>query len=140
MSITHMQPQANLLGTLNVTQRKTPEQLGSNMAGSRKGPMDFGDKGSKFIDSILSKEESEDVISMMIKADENDGCLRLPSFCTSSQMHGRNLYLRPTPPPPLSPLYTSRITSDQAMITFKLHQIKTGLFLTTMLTPRAPHR
>ena len=79
------------------------------MAGLRKGPMDFGDEGKEFIDSILSREETEDVIHMMIKADETDGRSRLPSFCTSSQMNGWRPYQRPNTPP-LSPLLSTKRT------------------------------
>ena len=73
------------------------------MAERRKLPMEFGDDGLKFIDDILSREETEDVLSMMTQADESVDSLRLPSFYTSSQTGGRNPSRRPMTPP-LSPL------------------------------------
>ena len=64
------------------------------------------DEGSLLIDSILSQEEMKDVVSMMIMADEYVNTGRTPSFCTSSQMGGRDLMRRPKSPP-LSPLSLS---------------------------------
>ena len=66
--------------------------------------MDFGDDGPDYVDNILSREESADVISMMIMADESGGNLQLPSFHTSSQTGGKSPTRRPTTPP-LSPVY-----------------------------------
>ena len=60
-------------------------------------------EGSLVIDSILSQEEAKDIVSMMIMADEHEGLNRLPSFCTSTQMGGKDQRRRPESPQ-LSPL------------------------------------
>ena len=94
----------NLQGSLNITKRKVSGRLGSKMAAPGKA-IEFGDAGQTFIDSILSREETEDVLSMLLGADESLDGLQLPSFCTSSQMAGKNPLRRPTTPP-LSPLFS----------------------------------
>ena len=63
----------------------------------------LGKNSISIIDSILSQEEAKDVVSMMVMADEGDGSHHLPSFCTSTQMGGRNPQIRPRSPS-LSPL------------------------------------
>ena len=64
----------------------------------------YGREGSIIIiDSSLSHDEAKDIVSMMIMADQYDIDNHLPSFCTSTQMGGRNQKHRPTSPL-LSPL------------------------------------
>ena len=58
----------------------------------------FGDDGLDYIEGILSREETEDVISMMINADKTLDCLQLPGFFTSSQtVRGDNARWMATP-------------------------------------------
>ena len=59
--------------------------------------------GSLYIDSILSQDETKDIVTMLTMADELETGTHLPSFCTSSQMGGRNQQCRPISPP-LSPV------------------------------------
>ena len=66
---------------------------------------------SLLIDSILTQDESKDVVSMMIMANEMEDYTRLPSFCTSTQMGGTGQLRRPTSPQ-LSPL-TQRPTTER---------------------------
>ena len=97
---------------LNVTERRGSEA--GKHGSSRKSPMDFGDEGMDFIDSILSREEADDVITMMIDAKESQGCLQLPSFCTSSQVGGGESQRHPLATslsPPLSPILAAGDTS-----------------------------
>ena len=67
------------------------------------GGHDLENQGSLLIDSILSQDEAEEVVSMLNMANELEGGVGLPSFYTSSQMGGNNpakrLHL-----PPLSPI------------------------------------
>ena len=100
----------NLEGSLNITKRKVSGRMGPKMAGPGKD-IEFGDEGQSFIDSILSREETEDVLSMMLGADESLDGLQLPSFCTSSQMGGKNPLRRPTTPP-LSPLFSCPLSKE----------------------------
>ena len=60
-------------------------------------------EGSLLIDSILSQDEANDVVSMLDMANELDGGFKLPSFYTSSQMGGKNPSRRPDSPA-LSPI------------------------------------
>ena len=125
MSGIQVSPQHNLQGNLNVTRRKESGHGRAAMAGLGKA-LSFGDDGMAFIDSILSREETEDVISMMIDADESKDCLRLPSFCTSSQMGGGNQLRRPSTPsfsPLLSPV---RVTDGLAIIEGIIPGFSTG--------------
>ena len=93
----------DLGGINNVTTRKGPIVTRSKMAHPEKSRLSHAFDGSLLIDSIMSQDEEKDVVSMMIMADEYDGINRLPSFCTSTQMGGRDQRRRPTSPP-LSPL------------------------------------
>ena len=68
---------------------------------------------SLLIDSILTQDETKDVVSMMLMAHELDDDLRLPGFCTSSQMGGIDQYRRPVSPL-LSPL-TQRGSVERAL-------------------------
>ena len=89
--------------TGNVTTRKRADTWKSKMARPAKNLLSRDFEGSLLIDSILSQDEEKDVVSMMVMADEDDGHNRLPSFCTSTQMGGRDQRRRPASPP-LSPL------------------------------------
>ena len=94
--------------TSHVTIRRGQDGRRSKMAEAEHGSRhDPGHSSSILIDSILSQDESKDVLSMMIMANEHTGYSGLPSFCTSTQMGGRNQYRRPYSPP-LSPLRTAR--------------------------------
>ena len=66
---------------------------------------------SILIDSILSQDETKDIVSMMIMAEEYTDYNRLPSFCTSSQTGGRDPTRRPKSPP-LSPLSLPKVTAQ----------------------------
>ena len=59
--------------------------------------------GDSLIDSILTHDETKDIVSMMIIADELGDNSSLHSFCTLTQMGGRNPTIRPVNPL-LSPL------------------------------------
>ena len=76
----------------------------------KKNKMASGDTnekaGSLIIEDILSQDEAKDVVTMLSMADEVNGGLRLPSFCTSTQMGGRDATQKPRTPP-LSPVYSS---------------------------------
>ena len=66
-------------GIGNVTTRKGHNLQKPKMA---HGPArDLG--GSLLIESILSQDETKDVLTMMIAADEYDRHNQIPSFCTS---------------------------------------------------------
>ena len=73
------------------------------MASDCPKPLDLGSDSSISIDSILTQDETNDILSMMVKANEQKIGRRLPSFCTSSQMGGRDQCQRPDSPL-LSPL------------------------------------
>ena len=90
----------------NVTTRKVPNLKQGKMASDNLKKLDLGSDSSLFIDSILSQDETNDILSMMVMADEHKSGNRLPSFCTSSQMGGRDQRRRPVSPP-LSPLRSS---------------------------------
>ena len=113
--------QPDFMGSLNVTHRKGSDTVRRNMAAPRKELMEFGDEGLNFMDSILSREETEDVLSMMNRADESVDYLRLPSFCTSSQMGGNDPLRRPETPP-LSPLLPRPPTSPAQLSTRSLDE------------------
>ena len=88
----------------NVTTRRGRKLEQINMAQPYKLPLDLGRAGgSILIDSILSQDETRDVVSMMIMANEYGDVTHTPSFCTSTQMGGRNQQRRPKSPQ-LSPL------------------------------------
>ena len=89
----------------NVTTRRRQYGPKSNMAHYVKGSTGLDLDGSILVDSILSQDEAHDIVSMMIMADEHDNHTQLPSFCTSTQMGGRNPLRRPLSPL-LSPLWT----------------------------------
>ena len=121
---------SSLHETSNVTIRKRPDILKNNMAHLVKRTLnpDFG--GSLLIDSILSQDEEKDVVSMMIMADEHDSYNQLPSFCTSTQMGGRDPKRRPYSPL-LSPLRTpsadrSDLRQLHSVITRKIKQLLRG--------------
>ena len=86
-------------GIGNVTTRKGHDLQKPKMA--RGAACDLG--GSLLLESILSQDETKDVLTMMIAADEYDGHNQIPSFCTSTQMGGRDQRRRPISPP-LSPM------------------------------------
>ena len=87
----------------NVTVRRGHSTRKSNMEYLTKPRLTFGREGSILIDNILSQDEAKDIVSMMIMADEYDIEKQTSSFCTSTQMGGRNQECRPTSPL-LSPL------------------------------------
>ena len=91
----------------NITIRKGPGFKRPNMAAPSRY-LDHND--SLFIDSILSQDETEDVVTMLTMADELEGGSQLPSFYTSSQMGGKNQQRRPSSPP-LSPILSFRSTT-----------------------------
>ena len=64
---------------------------------------DLEDCGSLMIDSILSQNETRDILAMLAATDGIEETSRPPSFCTSTQMGGRNQHRRPYSPP-LSPV------------------------------------
>ena len=97
MTDIYTSPMLDEQGKLNITKRKESNHGRPAMMGMRKD-LYFGDVGSDFIDSILSREETEDVITMMNDADESQGCLHLPTFYTSSQIGFGNQARRPTSP------------------------------------------
>ena len=87
----HSSPKQNCLMESNVTTRRAPGREKSKMAQNIiEKAFDLEEKGSLFIDSILSQDEEHDIISMMNTANELDGGLKLPSFYTSSQMGGKD--------------------------------------------------
>ena len=90
------------LGENNVTTRRNSGSKKGKMALASTAELDLQQDGSLFVDSILSQDESMDIVTMMIMADEHSDKEKLPSFYTSTQMGG----LPPTRPisPPLSPL------------------------------------
>ena len=87
----------------DITTRRRPPPKENNMVTSLKLGNDLGGGDCSLIESILSKDETKDILSMMIMADEleEDSCLH--SFCTSTQMGGRVPRYPPTTPQ-LSPL------------------------------------
>ena len=87
----------------NVTTRRKSGSKHDKMALTPKPLCDLQQSDSIFIDTILSQDESNDILSMMIMADEHHGGFNLPSFCTSTQMGGRLPTRRPMSPQ-LSPL------------------------------------
>ena len=95
----------DLTGTGHVTIRRGPNPKPGGMALRSGLSTDLpNEDGSLLIDSILTQAETNDVVSMMMLADEMDDCTGLPSFCTSTQMGNRNPQLRPVSPP-LSPMF-----------------------------------
>ena len=93
------------LGNDNITTRRVsgPRPRFGKMASSPRPSSDLHQSGSLLIDSILSQDETKDILTMMIEADEHTDQNRLPSFYTSTQMGGRLPPLRPSSPL-LSPL------------------------------------
>ena len=91
--------------TGNITVRRGPSTTRQNMAHPLKPKRSYGQEGSIYIDSILSQDEAKDIVSMMIMANEYDKGRdnHISTFCTSSQMGGRDQQRRPISPP-LSPL------------------------------------
>ena len=106
------------LGNDNVTMRRTSGPKKGKMTHNLQGDL-HGD-GSIFIDSILSQDEANDVVSMLIQADEHEGGVCLPSFCTSTQMGGRKP-VRPLSPPlsPLGPPAQGRASNCDAEVDIK---------------------
>ena len=91
-------------GICNVTTRKMRGASKSKMA-LPQSTLNLRDRecnGSLLIDSILSQDEEDEVVSMLNMANELNGEISLPPFYTSSQMGGT----KPTRPssPPLSPI------------------------------------
>ena len=89
-------------GATNITTRRPGKVKTTAMAADHLEGYDIGNESSLFIDSILSRDETRDIVSMLASADELPGGSGLPSFFTSTQMGGRT----PRRPrsPPLSPL------------------------------------
>ena len=85
-----------------ITKRKISVKT-SNMAVTGGSLLDLERQRSPLIEEILSRDEENDVVSMMVMANEINDERDYPSFCTSSQMGHRNPRIRPTSPP-LSPL------------------------------------
>ena len=86
-----------------ITVPRGPGSKRNKMADDRGQVADLEPKSSICIDSILSQDESRDIVSMMVMADELDFTTALPSFYTSTQMGHRDQRRRPSSPP-LSPL------------------------------------
>ena len=103
MSITTGLKRNEQLGIFHVTTRKGASLKKDKMALGGMAADNRRTDSSVYMDSILTEDETNDVLSMMIMADEHNTERRLPSFCTSSQMGGRNQRQRPDSPP-LSPL------------------------------------
>ena len=82
----------------NITTRRVTGGKKNKMAYTIKGDYDLGSDGSLLIESILSRDETNDVITMLNMADELNGGIQLPTFCTSSQMGGANQHRRPLSP------------------------------------------
>ena len=96
----------DLEGDSNITKRKDISGKMAKMAVSRGSLIDLEQGTSPLIEDILSRDEANDVVSMMIMADEINEDSDYPSFCTSSQMGYRNPRIRPMSPP-LSPLMSA---------------------------------
>ena len=115
----------------NVTLRRGSNQKKDKMA-STHIETDLQRDGSLFFDSILSLDETKDVLSMLIMADEHKEGEKLPSFYTSTQTGGRLPPIRPNSPP-LSPLGVPNqgydYKGDEGSETLKVgvdNQVKTG--------------
>ena len=131
----------------NITIRKSAGTEKSKMAQTRStlNLHALEHSGSLLIDSILSQDEAEEVVTMLNSANELNGDLGLPSFYTSSQMGGRDPARRPSTPP-LSPIADTEKSAliyhlqDESITTPKgvgLHtEEKDGLH-ETEVTPRA---
>ena len=121
MATSQVQSTSDHQETGNVTIRKKSDIPKNNMAHQVKRALNQDSGSSILIDSILSQDEEKDIVSMMIMADEHDAYSRLPSFCTSTQMGGRDPLRRPYSPL-LSPLRTpgagSQLGSGQRRATF----------------------
>ena len=90
-------------GNCNITTRRGRDSKENNMALSTYKTTDLEIVGCPIIDSILTQDETKDVVSMMMMADELGDNSSLHGFCTSTQMAGRNPQRRPRSPT-LSPL------------------------------------
>ena len=99
----------------NITTRRSAGNKKSKMATSKRddvGRCDLEINGSLFIDSILSQDETSDVISMFDLADELKGGMGLLGFCASTQMTRASNDCDPLPPT-LSPIGHARRQNDQ---------------------------
>ena len=87
----------------NITTRRGSGHKSSNMATKLKKCTDLDVGSCPLIESILSQDETKDIVTMMMQADEieDDSCHH--SFCTSTQMGGR-IPRYPSTSPVLSPL------------------------------------
>ena len=81
-----------------ITVPRGPGSKRNKMADDRGQVADLEPKSSICIDSILSQDESRDIVSMMVMADELDFTRALPSFYTSTQMGHRDQRRRSTSP------------------------------------------
>ena len=97
----------NRAGNANVTTRKIGRGLENKMATSERAPVNADLDGSLLIDSILSHDETKDILSMLASADELPDGIGLPSFYTSTQMGGI------LPRRPLSPLLSPLMAVDR---------------------------
>ena len=55
----------------------------------------LGSDSSLFIDSIFMQDESKDILSMLVMADEHTSTKRLPSFCMSKNVGMMSLFIAP---------------------------------------------
>ena len=98
MSTIYSLPQRELEADPNITKRRTVGSRKSKMA-SCKTPCDLDYEDSLIIDSILSQDETNDIVTMLTMANEMGDGLKLPSFYTSSQTGGEDQRRRPSSPP-----------------------------------------